>query len=141
METLYATQEEILVGLGLSRTVGDLIGAVKEGLPVATFSALAAALDVSDAALAKVTGISGTSLTRRKRSGQLTQDESEHVLRIAGLLDRATGLFGSVDDARDWLKIPNPSLGDVAPLDYADTEIGGREVENLLGRIEYGVYS
>jgi uncharacterized protein (DUF2384 family) len=27
------------------------------------------------------------------------------------------------------------------PLDYAETEIGAREVENLLGRIEYGVYS
>jgi uncharacterized protein (DUF2384 family) len=27
------------------------------------------------------------------------------------------------------------------PLDYAETEIGAREVEDLLGRIEYGVYS
>jgi uncharacterized protein (DUF2384 family) len=27
------------------------------------------------------------------------------------------------------------------PLDFAKTEIGAREVENLLGRIEYGVYS
>jgi len=27
------------------------------------------------------------------------------------------------------------------PLDYARTEAGAREVENLLGRIKYGVYS
>ena len=27
------------------------------------------------------------------------------------------------------------------PLDYAETEIGAREVDNLLGRIEYSVYS
>jgi len=26
-------------------------------------------------------------------------------------------------------------------LDYAETEIGAREVDNLLGRIDYGVYS
>jgi len=26
-------------------------------------------------------------------------------------------------------------------LEYAETEIGAREVDNLLGRIDYGVYS
>jgi uncharacterized protein (DUF2384 family) len=34
-----------------------------------------------------------------------------------------------------------PGLGGAVPLDFAKTEIGAREVENLLGRIEYGVYS
>ena len=32
-------------------------------------------------------------------------------------------------------------LGGAIPLEYAETEVGAREVENLLGRIEYGVYS
>jgi len=27
------------------------------------------------------------------------------------------------------------------PLEFAKSEIGAREVENLLGRIEYAVYS
>ena len=91
--------------------------------------------------MAGLAGISGTTLTRRKRSGQLTPNESEHVLRIANLLERAAGVFEDVGDAAAWLKTPNLSLGDVTPLDYADTEIGAREVENLLGRIDYGVYS
>ena len=131
----------VFTELGLSRDTGDLIGAVKEGLPVAIFRALAETLNISEARLARVTGISPTSLTRRKRSGVLTQDEGEHVLRIATLFDKATALFEDVETASDWLKTANPSLGDATPLSYADTELGGREVENLLGRIEYGVYS
>lgn len=139
--TVQDTVSGLFADLGLSRQAGDLIGAVKQGLPVATFKGLAESLDISEAALAEVTGISVTTLTRRKRSGQLSQDESEHVLRIAALLDKAIGVFDSLEDARDWFKTPNLSLGEATPLVYADTEVGGREVENLLGRIEYGVYS
>ena len=139
--TAHDMTSGLFANLGLSRQANDLIGAVKQGLPVTTFRALADSLDVSEASLADVTGISVTTLTRRKRSGQLSQDESEHVLRIAALLDKAIHVFESPEDARDWFKTPNLSLGDVTPLSYADTEVGGREVENLLGRIEYGVYS
>lgn len=132
---------ELFTDLGLSRELNDLIGAVKRGLPVSTFKALADSLGVSDARLAEVTGISVTTLTRRKREGHLSQNESEHVLRIAGLLSKAVTVFDSLEDAGAWFSAPNLSLGDATPLDYADTEVGGREVENLLGRIEYGVYS
>lgn len=131
----------VLHTLGLKSRPSDLIEAVKAGLPVRTFGALAEALEVSDAALASLAGISATTLTRRKRAGRLSPAESEHVLRIATLLERATQVFEDVGDAAVWLKTPNVSLGNVTPLAYADTEIGAREVENLLGRIEYGVYS
>ena len=43
--------------------------------------------------------------------------------------------------ARKWLKEPAWALGDVAPLAYADTELGSKEVEELLGRIEHGVFT
>jgi len=43
--------------------------------------------------------------------------------------------------ARRWLSSPQRGLGGAVPLDYAETEIGAREVEDLLGRIEYGVYA
>ncbi len=127
--------------LGLTTRPHDLIKVVKGGLSVQVFRVLAETLGVSDAVLANLAGISGTTLTRRKRAGQLTPDESEHVLRIANLLERAAQVFEDVGDAAEWLKTPNLSLGNVTPLSYADTEIGAREVENLLGRIDYGVYS
>ena len=47
----------------------------------------------------------------------------------------------TLDDGRRWLTSPQVGLGGAIPLEYAETEVGAREVENLLGRIEYGVYS
>lgn len=132
----------VLRDLGLPHaSTPELIAALKRGLPARVFSALADKLGVSEATLAEVTGISGSTLLRRKRSGRLSQDEGEHVLRVARLLDAGTRVFGSLADAASWLASANVSLGGATPLAFADTEVGAREVEDLLGRIEYGVYS
>ena len=47
----------------------------------------------------------------------------------------------SVENGRRWLNSPQVGLGGATPLEYAETEVGAREVEDLLGRIEHGVYS
>jgi len=57
------------------------------------------------------------------------------------LLKKAEDVFGDGKSAREWLTHKQAGLGKVVPLDFARTEIGAREVENLLGRLEYGVYS
>jgi putative toxin-antitoxin system antitoxin component (TIGR02293 family) len=63
------------------------------------------------------------------------------VVRFARLMGKAVTVLESEDNARQWLTSPQFGLGGAVPLDYADTEVGAREVEDLLGRIEYGVYS
>ena len=68
-----------------------------EGRSIRVFRTLAETLDVSDAALANLAGISGATLTRRKRAGRLTSDESEHILRIAHLLE-----LRDEDLPKDW---------------------------------------
>jgi ribosomal protein S16 len=40
-----------------------------------------------------------------------------------------------------WLHRPNRALGGPAPLTLLDTDLGAQQVEQLLGRIEHGVYS
>jgi putative toxin-antitoxin system antitoxin component (TIGR02293 family) len=62
-------------------------------------------------------------------------------VRFARLLKLAADLFGGVEKGRAWLKFPQRGLGGAVPLDYAQTEIGAREVERLLGRIQYSVYT
>jgi putative toxin-antitoxin system antitoxin component (TIGR02293 family) len=85
--------------------------------------------------------ISRSTLQRRKAAGRLSPAESGKVMRFSRLLSQATELFGNVDKARAWLKHPQRGLGGAIPLDYAETEIGAHEVEKLLGRMKYGVYS
>jgi putative toxin-antitoxin system antitoxin component (TIGR02293 family) len=86
-------------------------------------------------------GLSRATFHRRKAAGRLTADESDKVVRFAQLLGLANKVLENEDDARRWLTSPQFGLGGAVPLNYARTEVGAREVEDLLNRIEYGVYS
>ena len=119
----------------------QMIQRVQDGLPIAELDALQASLDVPMESLATKLGISKATLHRRKLEGKLWPDESDRVVRYARLMGQAVKVFGGLENAREWLNCPQFGLGGAVPLDYAETEIGAREVENLLGRIEYGVYS
>jgi putative toxin-antitoxin system antitoxin component (TIGR02293 family) len=118
-----------------------LIRRIQKGLPFAELEALRKDLDLPLDQLAGKLSISRATLHRRKSAGRLSSDESDKVMRFSRLVEQATNLFGDLERGRAWLKFPQYGLGGVVPLDYARTEAGAREVENLLGRIKYGVYS
>ena len=94
-------------------------------------------------ALAKKVGISAATLSRRRQSRQpLDAGHSDRLIRFARLFRLAVDLYdGNEAAARRWLTTPARALGGQTPLDFADTEAGAREVENLIGRLEYGVYT
>lgn len=119
----------------------ELIRRIEKGLPFRELEDLQARLDLPLEQLAEKLSISRATLHRRKVAGRLSPDESDKVNRYAELFAHARKVFGSIEKARAWLKFPQWGLGRVVPLDYAKTEVGGREVDNLLGRIDYGVYS
>jgi len=122
-------------------TPSKLIEALRVGLPVQELMDLQASLKVPMEKLVPRLGISKATLHRRKASGKLDPAESDRVVRFARLMGKAVTVLESEDNARQWLTSPQFGLGGAVPLDYADTEVGAREVEDLLGRIEYGVYS
>jgi putative toxin-antitoxin system antitoxin component (TIGR02293 family) len=119
----------------------ELIRRIQRGLSFSELKALQDSIDMPFEQLAAKLSISRSTLQRRKANGRLSPAESDKLMRFARLLEHATNVFGDVDKARAWLKFPQRGLGGVVPLDYAETEIGAREVDNLLGRIDYGVYS
>ena len=120
----------------------NLVKVMEVGLPVKELTTLQASLDVPAERLAPMLGISKATFHRRKGTGsKLNPAVSDRVVRFAKLLGKAAKIFGDLEDAKQWLNSPQFGLGGAVPLDYAKTEIGAREVENLLGRIEYGVYS
>ncbi|HEY3601037.1 MAG TPA: antitoxin Xre/MbcA/ParS toxin-binding domain-containing protein [Chthoniobacterales bacterium] len=119
----------------------QVVQVVQSGLDFGELEALQQQLDLPLDRLAALLGLARATMHRRKASGRLTSDESDKVVRFARLLGHAVHLFGSVENARRWLKAPQRGLGGAVPLEYAQTEAGAREVEKLLGRIDYGVYS
>ncbi len=118
-----------------------LIPALKTGLPIRELDHLQSHLDLPLDQLVPLLGISKATLHRRKNSGHLDTGESDRVIRVAKLLGRAAVVMETLAAGRHWLTAPQHGLGGAVPLAYADTEVGAREVENLLGRIERGVYS
>ena len=129
------------LGLTATRT-GDLVRQIERGLPVRTLESLADRTGLPIASLAAVVGIPERTLARRKVTGRLTMDESERLLRIAAVFEKATQLFeGDVAGAVTWLTSPRQALENETPLAFSRTEIGAREVENLIGRLEHGVFS
>jgi putative toxin-antitoxin system antitoxin component (TIGR02293 family) len=122
-------------------SAGKLIEAIRTGLPVEELEALRRGLDIPMDKLAPKLGISKATLYRRKLQGRLGPEESDRILRFARLMGKAVEVLEDEDAARRWLRSPQVGLGGATPLDYAETEVGAREVEDLLGRIEYGVYS
>ena len=81
-------------------------------------------------------------LMRRRASGRLGPEESERLLRMATVFDDATRLFaGDMDAARRWLNTPSKELDGQPPLEFARSEIGAREVQDFIGRLEHGVFT
>ena len=60
---------------------------------------------------------------------------------ITNIFKRAVEVFGDPALARDWMHERLIALGGRTPLEFCQTEEGAREVENLLGRIEDGIFS
>lgn len=125
-----------------ARKRGALAELVREGLPVRALLLLAERLDVRQAEISEKIGIPKRTLTRRlTQHARLTAAESDRAVRLAQVYSNAAETLGSGEKAAAWLKTPNRALRGGRPLDQLDTDPGVREVEDVLGRIAYGVYS
>jgi putative toxin-antitoxin system antitoxin component (TIGR02293 family) len=113
--------------------------ALQEGVPRSAFDQLRTDLGVSNEELAAIVGIPTRTLARRTE--RFKPIESERLLRIGSAWAKALSVLEDPAAARRWMTQPKRALGDLTPLHCCDTEIGAREVEALLGRIEHGVFS
>lgn len=129
--------------LGLkAENSGELIRQVGRGFSFHALLAFESRSGISLPEIAFIVGIPARTLARRKSSGRLTSDESEKLLRLSSVFEQAVDLFEGVEtNARQWLTTPKKALENQTPLAYSRTELGAREVENLIGRLEHGVFS
>lgn len=114
---------------------------VRRGLPFRSFEALSRVVDLSQRELATVLGISDRTIARRKAGKQFTASESDRLYRVARIIAQAASVLGSIEKARAWAGRQNRALGDETPLALLDTDIGAQQVEDVLLRVQYGIYS
>jgi putative toxin-antitoxin system antitoxin component (TIGR02293 family) len=120
-------------------TLVQIREALRQGVPRNAFESLRDDLGVSNEEFAEVLGIPYRTLARRKE--RFKPDESERLLRVGLVVQKAQDVLENKESSRHWMTQPKRALGGLTPLRCCDTEIGAREVEALLGRIEHGVFS
>ena len=130
-----------LLGLRTFDT-SKLLERIRQGLPYRAWKRFVRNTTMSNDEAVSLVQISPRTLQRRKEEGRLHPDESDRLLRATRIFSEVLELFeGDVENARRWFTTPQPALGGSTPLDYATTELGPREVEGLIGRLEHGIPS
>jgi putative toxin-antitoxin system antitoxin component (TIGR02293 family) len=125
---------------GITEAV-DFVEAVRRGLPFASLSALASALELDAHDVDAVLGLPARTLARRQHARQLSAAESDRLYRVAFVAQLASSALGGVGQARAWMRRPNRGLGGATPFSLLDTGVGCRQVEEALLRLNHGVYA
>ena len=95
----------------------------------------------TDKDFAVIAGTSARTLSRLKPNQNIPQQAAEVTISLMRAFEKAKEIFGSQENAVKWLKSPNNVLGGITPVQAMSSRFGAEEVMDILGRIEYGVFS
>ena len=144
--TAFPTQPEANPGgFGEAEIVSALTGAPLPNAPALR------ALPQSLAALARhgysqdeihMLVVPKRTLARRTAQNEpLSVEETDKALRLERIAGRAATVFGNPDKANRWMRKPKHQLGGKTPLAFLSSEAGARVVEEMLIRIEHGMFA
>jgi|GEM_PF-445480 putative toxin-antitoxin system antitoxin component (TIGR02293 family) len=85
--------------------------------------------------------VSVKTLERKDNRTKLDKKTSSHAVEIAKLLQHTYEVFRDEEKVKRWLNKENRALNNLKPVELFDTLSGLRLVDNILVRIEEGVYS
>ena len=141
LEPLGHAHRYATVLLGLRKTGAlSLAAAVRNGLAYRALDRFARETELPLGALGELIQIPSRTLVRRKTEGRLQPEESDRLLRASRIFGLAIDLFeGDRVAALHWLSSAQHALGNETPMALIQTDVGAREVENLIGRLEHGV--
>ena len=81
-------------------------------------------------------------LARRVAGKQpLSVEETDRAVRLERIAALAGRVFGNPEKANRWMRKPKHLLGGRTPVDFLETESGARQVEEMLYRIEHGMFA
>jgi len=134
--------EKIAGILGLSRQIHslyDLNESVTHGLPKATLRSTVSHLTQDTETARQISNRLIPSASFKRRRSLLNPQESERVERLARVFATALDIWGNDKDAQQFLFTPHPLLNQQRPVDLAFTELGARQIEQILENIRYGL--
>lgn len=122
------------------RTLVDLHDLVAEGLPKTSVQAVFAHLSEHyPVALQPLRDFVAPPATLKRRRTRLSPTESQRLERLARIVAMTEEVWGGRPAAAEFLACRHPRLGGRTPLQMAATDLGVRQVEELLAAIEFGL--
>lgn len=118
-----------------------LIDQSRRGLTGADAERIAKLLDVTDKEMARLLNQSVATFHRQAKVQLLDAATSERLLLLNRLATYGITVFQDQGKFTRWLRRPLRLLANRSPLDLLDSLTGIQLVEDILGRIEYGVFS
>ena len=140
--TAFVSPQRIADVMGLPqriRSLSDLADAVRSGLPKSALKASASRLFETAAAQTALINSVIPEATLKRRKDLLKPDESERTERLARVIATAEYVWDDKEDARRFLTTPHSELAGKRPVDVALTELGARQIEELLWKLFYGL--
>lgn len=119
----------------------DLLNLARTGVTKRGLVSLAKQLMLTLQEIADILHISERTLQRYTPATLVKTEHADRAIELAKLYERGIEVLGSQEAFNRWLRQPNYALNNQVPLHLLDTTIGFRLVLQVLGRIEYGVFS
>ena len=120
----------------------SLIRQARVGVSRAELRQIGETLALTTRELASLLGMTERTLTRRLNGTEaLDKGESERLLLLKNLSAHGLAVFESQANFNEWLRRPLRVLEGQSPLEMLDTATGFQVIDQVLGRIAYGVFS
>ncbi len=134
--------EKIADVMGLTckvHSLYELTESVINGLPKKALNFTVKHITRDSEAAKKISNRLVSPASFKRRKGVLNPQESERVERLARVYATALDVWGDEEDARQFLFSPHTLLNGQKPIDLAFTELGARQVEQILEKLRYGL--
>lgn len=110
----------------------------RKGIDKAAFQKVVKQTNLSFKEFASYLHVSGRSIQSKKEHEKLSIKVAEHTLFIKKLYELGVNIFGNTERFNQWMKTPNPTLGNEIPKSFLDTIPGIMFLENKLNEIAHG---
>lgn len=119
----------------------EKIEIVREGISKKDLEHLKQKTDLDYNQLSKVLSVARATLINKKGNAKFDTVLSERIVGVADIYSYGYEVFEDESRFNEWIFRSNQALGGQTPYDLLDNQYGREEIKNLIGRIDYGVYS
>ncbi len=119
----------------------DAINQARAGMSMQYLLNLGKDLALSLQEMGQILHLSLRTLQRYTPTKMLDTDASAKLLQLNALRQHGVQVFENEENFNKWLRTPSTLLENQKPIEMLDTPYGFQLVDQLLGRIEYGIFA